>query len=132
MRSRRLGWIETRRLRGLTATQSRPADLFTTAAVPRRSAALDVCAASPNEAAARGDAAQAAFDRKLSHYRQEIPHLRNLGIHCRPLSGQQMSDHTLPSLEHCSMLQTSHPVATAHSIETVLKTAIENLTFFEL
>ena len=53
--------------RGLTASQSRPADIFTTAAVPRRSAALDVCVASSIAAAARGDAAQAAFDRKLSH-----------------------------------------------------------------
>ena len=46
--------------RGLTATQSRPADLFTTTA-----------------AAARGDAAQVAFDRKLSYYRNEIPDLRS-------------------------------------------------------
>ena len=67
--------------RGLTATQSRPADLFTTTAVPGRSAALDVCVASSNAAAARGDAAQAAYDRKLSSYRQEIPDLRNQGIH---------------------------------------------------
>ena len=29
--------------RGITASQSRPADIFTTAAVSRRSAALDVC-----------------------------------------------------------------------------------------
>ena len=33
--------------RGLTATQSRPADIFTTAAVPGCSAALDVCGLSP-------------------------------------------------------------------------------------
>ena len=32
---------------GLTETQSRPADLFTAAAVPGRSAALGVCVASP-------------------------------------------------------------------------------------
>ena len=91
MRSRRL-WVDWKLAdpgismepRGLTATQSRPADLFTTAAVPGRSAALDVSVASPNAAAARGDAAQAAFDRKLSDYRQEIPDLRNQGIHCRP------------------------------------------------
>ena len=67
--------------RALTATQSRPADMFTTAAVPGRSAALDVCVASSNAAAARGDAA--SFDRKLSNYRNEISDLRNLGIHCR-------------------------------------------------
>ena len=56
----------TTELRGLTASQSRPADIFTTAAVPGRSAAQDVCVASSNAAAARGDAAQAAFERKLS------------------------------------------------------------------
>ena len=32
-----------------------------------------------------GGAAQAAFDRKLSHYREEIPDLRNQGIHYRTL-----------------------------------------------
>ena len=32
-----------------------------------------MCVASPNAAAARGDAAQAAFDRKLTDYRNEIP-----------------------------------------------------------
>ena len=57
--------------RGLTDTQSRPANLFTTAAVPGRSAALDVCVASSNAAAVRGDAAQAACDRKISHYKRE-------------------------------------------------------------
>ena len=41
--------------------------------------------ASPNAAADPGDAAQAAFDRKLSHYRQEISDLRNQGFHYRPL-----------------------------------------------
>ena len=72
--------------RGLTASQSRPADILTTAAVPRHSAALDVCAASSIiAAAARGDAAQAAFDRKLSHYRNEIGELMQQGIHFHPL-----------------------------------------------
>ena len=47
----------------LTASQSNLADIFTTAAVLGRSAALDVCVASSIAAAARGDAAQAAFDR---------------------------------------------------------------------
>ena len=70
---------------GLTETQSRPADLFPTAPVPGRSAALEVCVPSSNVAAARGDAAQAAFDRKLSSYRQEIPDLRCQGILYRPL-----------------------------------------------
>ena len=67
--------------RGLTATKSRPADIFITASVPGRSAALDVCVASANAAAARGDAAQAAFDRKTTHNRNEIPDLRKQGIH---------------------------------------------------
>ena len=58
--------------RELTASQSRPAEILTTAAVPRRSAALDVCVASTIAAAAQGDAAQGAFDRKLTHYRNEI------------------------------------------------------------
>ena len=62
-----------------------PAVVFTTAAVPGRSAALDVCVASSIAAAARGDAAQAAFDRKLTHYRNEMGELRQQNIHCRPL-----------------------------------------------
>ena len=41
--------------------------------------------ASSNAAAARGDAAQAAFDRKISYCRREIPDLGVLGIVCRPL-----------------------------------------------
>ena len=44
--------------RGLTASQSRLADMFSTAAFSGRSAALDVCVASSTAAAARGDAAQ--------------------------------------------------------------------------
>ena len=49
--------------RGLTTLASRPADIFTIAAVPGRSAALDVLVASPNAAAAIGDAAAFAFHR---------------------------------------------------------------------
>ena len=70
--------------RGLTASKSRLTDFLTTAAVSGRSAALAVCVASSIAAAARGEAAQAAFDRKLSHYRNEIGELRQQGIHCRP------------------------------------------------
>ena len=54
-------------LRRLTASQSRPADMFTTVVVSGRSAALDVRIASSIAAAACGDSAQAAFDRKFSH-----------------------------------------------------------------
>ena len=71
--------------RGLTTTQARPADILTIAAVPGRSAALDVCIASPNAAAAQGDAAEAAFRRKLRHYRNVIPELAAAGIVFRPL-----------------------------------------------
>ena len=61
---------------GLAAWQSRPADMFTTAPVPGRSAALDVCVASSIAAADRG---QAAFDRMLAHYRNDIGDLRQQG-----------------------------------------------------
>ena len=91
MRSRRLGRAKTRgpryQPRNSDSQKHNPDRLifFTTAAVPGRSAALDVCAASPNAAAARGDAAQAAFDRKISQYKQQIPDLRGQGILYRPL-----------------------------------------------
>ena len=71
--------------RGLTSSTSRPADILTMAAVPGRSAALDVCVASPNAAAATGDAAEAAFQRKLRRYRTEIQELRQAGIAFRPM-----------------------------------------------
>ena len=70
---------------GLTTTQDRPADILTTAAVPGRSAALDVCVASPNAAGAGGDAAEAAFRRKLRRYRRAIPELAAAGIAFRPM-----------------------------------------------
>ena len=71
--------------RGLTSTQARPADIFTSAAVPGRSAALDVCIASPDAAAAGADAVESAFKRKLVHYRDVIPELHTAGIAFRPL-----------------------------------------------
>ena len=71
--------------RGLTHTQARPADILTTAAVPGRSAALDVCVTSANATAAAGDAPEAAFKRKLRHYRSIIPCLTRMGIVYRPL-----------------------------------------------
>ena len=76
MCSRRLGGLKTRRPRHYNqipevSQQRNPGWLifYTTAAVPGRSVALDVCVASHKAAAARGDAAQAAFDRKLSNFR---------------------------------------------------------------
>ena len=71
--------------RRLTALQSRPTDILTATAVTGRTAALDVCVASSVAAAARGDAAQAAFDRKLSHCRNFIGESRQQNIHYRPL-----------------------------------------------
>ena len=62
-----------------------PADILTIAAVPGRSAALDVCVASPNASIACGDAAAAAFARKLDRYQNEIVELRQAGISFRPL-----------------------------------------------
>ena len=92
---------------GLTASQSRPADIITTAAVHGRSAALDVCVASSIAAAARGNAAQAAFDRKLTHYRNELGELRQQKIHYRPLvwtaDGRHPGRHSTASVRgrHC-------------------------------
>ena len=71
--------------RGLKSATSRPADFFPTAAVPGRSGALDVCGASPNAAAALGDAAEATFKRKLWRYQTEIRELRSAGIVFRPV-----------------------------------------------
>ena len=44
-----------------------------------------MCIASPNAAGAQGDAAEAAFRRKLRRYRREIPELAAAGIAYRPL-----------------------------------------------
>ena len=71
--------------RGLTASQPRPADTLPTAAVQRTQCGPDVCVVSSIAAAAREDAAQAAFDRKLSHCRNEIGELRQQGMQGRPL-----------------------------------------------
>ena len=71
--------------RGLTSTTSRPADIFTTAAVPGRGAALVVCVASPNAAAAAGDAAETAFQRKFRRCRVENRELAAAGITFRLL-----------------------------------------------
>ena len=97
--------------RGLTDTQSRPADLFTTAAGSGRSAVLDVCVTS-DAAAARGDAAKAAFDRKSLHYRREIQT-------CVPKTscivswfGQQMVGHTQQSPRTLLHAADTHRAAT--------------------
>ena len=59
---------------GIIAEQSRLSDIFT-----------DVCVASSNAAAARGDAPQAAFDRKTSHHSREITARLAQGIVYHPL-----------------------------------------------
>ena len=59
--------------------------IFSLLLSPDAGAALDVCVASSNAAAVRGDAAQAASDRKLSHYRNEIGELRQQNVHNRLL-----------------------------------------------
>ena len=77
-----------------------------TAAVRGRSPTLDVCVASSIAAAARGDAAQEASDRKLSHYRNEIGELRQQNIHCRPLVGTA-DGRPHPAVQRSSTRQTS-------------------------
>ena len=97
--------------RGLTASQSRPADLFTTAAVPRHSAALNVCVASSIAAAARGDAAQGASDR------------RQQGIQY-PSRGWRTGDRTRLSLGRFST-QTSLPVGPAADVGEIPSSQVE-------
>ena len=71
----------------LTSTSDRPADILTLAAVPGRSAALDICVTSPNAASARGDAATSAFQRKLARYKRTgtIAELGRAGIAFKPM-----------------------------------------------
>ena len=54
--------------RGLTETQSRPADIFTTAVVSQHNAALHVCVASSNAVAAGGDAEPCTTGGKYQTY----------------------------------------------------------------
>ena len=61
--------------------------MFAAATVPGRGAALDVCVASSNAAAARGARAQAACDRKnTTHYQHQIPELRTQGFVYKPVA----------------------------------------------
>ena len=72
-------------VRGLADTNARPADIYTTAAVPGRRAALDICICSPNAASAGSDAAATAFRGKLRRYERIIPQLHQDGIAFRPM-----------------------------------------------
>ena len=95
--------------RGLTASQSRPADIFTTAAVLGRSASLDVCVASSKEETPRRR-------RLIANYHTTETKFRNYATRAftNDLSyGQQTGDQTQPSLQHCSVQQTSHPARMA-------------------
>eukprot|EP00930_Biecheleria_cincta_P046679 TRINITY_DN32221_c0_g1_i1.p1 TRINITY_DN32221_c0_g1~~TRINITY_DN32221_c0_g1_i1.p1 ORF type:complete len:344 (-),score=34.72 TRINITY_DN32221_c0_g1_i1:164-1195(-) len=76
----------TTEVRGLTSTSSRPADILTYAAVPGHRTALDVCVVPPNASGAAGDAAEAAFRRKMRTYRREIAELAAAGISVRPMA----------------------------------------------
>ena len=92
----------TKEPRGLTERTSSPSDI----SPPLLSfvAALDVCVASSNASAARGDAAQAAFDRKTFYCRREIQYLRFQGVVCRPFVWLPIINHkhVTPAMQHVS------------------------------
>ena len=78
---------------GLTNTDIRPVDVQTAVAVPGRSAALDVRAASSNTAAAGVDVAEVMFRRKFPRYRRDIPQPAAVGIVYRPFTWPPQSGH---------------------------------------
>ena len=73
---------------GLTESQSKPADILTSAASPGRRAALDLGITSPNSttaAAAAGDAVAAMHQRKHQRYAADAPVLREANVVYMPL-----------------------------------------------
>ena len=94
---------------GLTETQSRPADLFTTAAVPGRSAALDVSPLSSRTKQQLEETLQKHLLIVNSHTVDLIFVARASFTAC--LFGQQLGGRTLPSPKHGSTQQASHPAA---------------------
>ena len=113
----------TKEARGLTEATSGSADLFTAVAVSRRSAALDVCVASSGAVAARGDAAQAAFDPETSHDRREIQDLRVQGIVYRPVvSTADRRPHPAVTRTMQCAADRSMPQWTTHASESLSKT----------
>ena len=70
--------------RGLTASQPRPVDIYHRCC-PRTQCGPGCVWPPPLQRQLAGHAAQAAFDRKRSHYRNEIGELRQQGIQHRPL-----------------------------------------------
>ena len=121
MRSCRLWWTKTcgpKHPQNQEDSQKHNADrqISSLSLLSQDAARLWMCVGSPNAAAARGDAAQAAFDRKLSNFRHTGLQSQTCAAKAftvDPSSGQ-LGHHTLPSLERCSTRQTSHPAATAN------------------
>ena len=72
--------------RGLCeASDVRPADIYTSAALPGREAALDVTVVSPEASRAGQDCLQTAYSDKIRKYRRYFPELNQQGIAFRPL-----------------------------------------------
>ena len=97
-RSTRRSYTRTPRMRsrcGVRIETRRPRHLFT-------------------NAAARGDAAQASFDRKLSTTGMISQTCETRVFTIEVLCGQRTGDRTQPSLEHCSLQRTSHPAGAAN------------------
>ena len=101
----------TTKLRGPTATQSRPTDLCTTAAVPGLSAALDCVWLLPMQH--QHEVTQPRL-RLIANY--PTTRMRSqIGV-TTAFTVRRMGDHSRPSLEHCSMQQTSLPAATVNKM----------------
>ena len=67
------------------ASEERPADVFTIAAVQGRDAALDITISSPHRVDAGEDCTLSAYMRKTTRYREVIEALRRAGIAFRPM-----------------------------------------------
>ena len=64
----------------------RPADILTRAAIPNRTAALDVGVKCPEAAGAGDDCAQAMVEQKLAYYTAILPELERKGITYCPIT----------------------------------------------
>ena len=72
-------------MRVADASEERPADVFTIAAVQGRDAALDITISSPHRVDAGEDCTLSAYLRKTTRYREIIAELRRSGIAFRPM-----------------------------------------------
>ena len=72
-------------VRGLVNTSDRPADILTTAAIPGRSAALDITIVSPDAVHAGPDTCASAYGRKVTRYSTIIPQLARAGVAFQPM-----------------------------------------------